>query len=77
MSILTTQIMKKHWNKFRLSKKCIAFLMNNASVFSGEMTMIANSYLTYSFSRSVTPRTLRKCPVSAVYFFDSILSAVT
>jgi len=59
MSILTTQIMKKHWNKFRLSKKCIAFLMNNASVFSGEMTMIANSYLTYSFSRSVTPRTLR------------------
>jgi len=30
-----------------------------------------------SLSRSVTPRTLRKHPISAVYSFDSILSVVT
>ena len=45
--------MKKHWNKFRLSKKCVAFLMSSAFVFSGEMTMIANSYLSF-------PKSLRQ-----------------
>jgi len=60
MSIVTTQIMKKHWNKFRLSKKCMAFLMSSASVFSGEMTMIANSYLTF-FKIFSAHQAIRRC----------------
>ena len=63
--------MKKHWNKFRLSKKYIAFLMSSASVFSDEMTMIVNSYLTFFKIFSADPA-IRRCfwPIWRYFVFS-------